>query len=114
MAHHPKLPFRVSPGAVAHIQRWSHPRRSLRATMMTAYANTEYGESGEVEARFDREHLIVGYHRSSQVTNWAKFEIGGNRIAICPDTLARLGGKTITLKKTAGHSSICPYVLVAA
>jgi len=112
MTHRPKLPFRVSRKAVEHIRQWSHPKRSFRVTIMLVYADIESDEHGNVIARFDGEHLLVGYHKPHQVAKWPRFEIGGHLIAICPDTLARLVGKRLTLSKKVGHSPICPYVLV--
>jgi len=82
--------------------------------MTFAYDYTEGDEHGNVGARFDGEYLLVAYHRPRQVANWPRFEIGGRPIAICPDTLARLEGKRLLLKRTAGHSCIFPYVLVVA
>ena len=80
---------------------------------MFACAYIESEEHGNVTARFDREHLLVGYHKPHQVAKWPRFEIGGHPLAICPETLARLEGKRLTLRKKIGHSDICPYVLVA-
>ena len=82
--------------------------------MTFASSLTESDERGNVEARYDGEHLEVGYHKPSQVVRWPQFEIGGHPIAICPDTLARLEGKSLRLRKIVGHSLICPYVLVVA
>ena len=79
-----------------------------------AYAFVESDEGGNVEARYDGEWLLIGYLKPSQVVRWPQFEIGGHPIAICPDTLARLEGKRLTLRKKVGHSYICPYVLVVA
>ena len=81
--------------------------------MMFAYAYIESDEHGNVTARFDGEHLLVGYHKPHQVAKWPRFEIGGHHLAICPETLARLDGKRLTLRKKIGHRDICPYVLVA-
>jgi len=79
-----------------------------------AYNQTESDERGNVTARFDGEHLLVGYHKPRQVAKWPRLEIGGHHLAICPDTLARLEGKRLLLRKKIGHSDLCPYVLVAA
>ena len=82
--------------------------------MMLAHACAESDERGNIEARYDGEHLLVGYHKPPQVVRWPRFNIGGHPIAICPDTLARLEGKRLTLRKKIGHSHISPYVLVVA
>ena len=81
--------------------------------MTFALGFTESDENGNVTARFDGMHLLVGYHKPRQVAKWPQFEIGGHRLAICPDTLARLEGKRLTMRRMAGHSAIWPYVLVA-
>ena len=107
------LPFRVTSGALSHIRAWSHPKRSLRATLTFGYAEQEYDERGQLISKFDGEHLIVGYHTPRQVANWPRFEIGGHRIAICPDAVAALKGKTLRLRKKSGHREVCPYVVVA-
>ncbi|HWY78445.1 MAG TPA: hypothetical protein VN281_22720 [Verrucomicrobiae bacterium] len=73
----------------------------------------EADENGKVTARCDLEHLLVGYYRPRHVAGWRLYEIGGHTIAISLDTLARLEGKRLKLRKTRGHSDIWPHVLVA-
>ena len=114
MRRHTELPFRATSGAVEYIRHWSRPKRSLRATITLANADFEYDEQGNVLARFDEEHFLVGYHRPPQVAKWPVYEIGGHSIAICPEIIATLDGKRLKLRKKSGHSLICPYVLVAA
>ena len=113
MHSHNKLPFRVTPAALSHITEWSHPKRSLRATLTIAYGETEYDDQGLLTAKYDSEHLIVGYHTVRQAAGWPSFDIGGHAIAICPDTVAGLNGKTLRLKKKSGRSDVGPHVLVA-
>jgi len=73
----------------------------------------EADENARFTARCDFEHLMVGYYRPRQVAGWPLYEIGGHTIEISPDTLARLEGKRLKLRKTPGHSDIWPHVLVA-
>lgn len=112
MTNRQELPFRASPEALEHIRQSSHPRPSLRATLMFAQSDLEFDDDGAVQARFDGEHLLVGYLKPRQVVRWPRLEIGGHLIAVCPDTLARLDGKKLTLRKKAGHGRVSPYVLV--
>ena len=86
----------------------------LRAMIGFAYEYVESDEDGNITARFDGEHLMVGYHLPGKVSGWPQYQIGGHTVAISPDTLARLVGKMLKLKKKTGHSDIAPYVLVAA
>src|ERR1041384_3873918 len=99
MPQRPKLPFRVSPRVIEHIRRYSHAKPALQATMMFVVGFAESDLDGNVTARFEGKHLLVGYHKPRQVSKWPRFEIGGHCLAICPNTLARLQGKRLALRK---------------
>jgi len=82
--------------------------------MMLVHDYIESDGQGNVTARFAGEHLLTGYHSPQEVAGWPRFEIGGHIVAICSDTLARLRGKRLKLRRKQGNSDICPYVLIAA
>ena len=114
----PALPFHVTSEALNYIRNCSRPLPGMQATMQLAYGFAEHDEQGRLTAKFEGEHFIVGYHYLSTVKQWPQFLLGGRSIAIHPDTLDRLRGKTLTLRKLdldpASSPHVFPEVLVTA
>jgi len=113
-----EAPFHVTSKALKHIRKWSRARPGMQACLQIAYGAEEYDEAGHLTAKFEGEHFVVGYHYASKAEQWPQFLLGGRSIATHPDTLDRLRGKTLTLRKLdldpASSPHVFPEVLVTA
>jgi len=55
-------------------------------------------EQGVVEARFQREHFMMGYDSPDKFLEWPHVELCGQRVPVAPDALERLKGRTLAIQ----------------
>jgi hypothetical protein len=103
-------PFHGTTEAQNHIREWSRPRPGMQTSLFLAYGFEEHDKEGHLTARFEGEHIMVGYHDISTVDQWPQFVLGGSGISIHPDDLERLRGKTLTLRKLNLSRDSSPHV----
>ena len=55
----------------------------------------QHDERGAVEARFEREHFMMGYDSPDRFSQWSRIVLCGQNVPVGPDALERLKGHTL-------------------
>jgi hypothetical protein len=93
------LPFQVTPDAEKYIREELRPQPGKEAALVQTGALEARDRRGRVIMRFPGEFFTVGYYEPGQRPHAQHIEMFGVPISVIPETLERLRGRTLTLKK---------------
>lgn len=91
-------PFQVTPEALKVVASLLRPPPGMEAALILIASFEQLDEHGGVEARFDREHFMMGYDSSEKFSHWPRVELCGQSVPVAHEALERLEGNTLTLQ----------------
>jgi hypothetical protein len=93
------LPFQMTPVAENYIREELRPQPGKEAALVQAGGLEARNRWGRVIMRFPGEFFTVGYYEPGQRPHAQHIEMFGVPVSVIPQTLERLRGRTLTLKK---------------
>lgn len=91
-------PFQVTPEALKIVASLLRPPAGMEAALILIPSFEQLDDQGAVEARFEREHFMVGYNSSDKFSHWHRVELCGQSVPVASDALERLEGKTLAIQ----------------
>ena len=98
------LPFQISQDAERYIRDCLQPQPGREAALVQTFNFEARDRRGRVYMRFPGEFFTVGYVDPGQRPQGEHIDIFGVPVSVIPQTLERLSGKTLALKK-----EVCRY-----
>ena len=93
------LPFQISPDAQAYIRDCLIPQPGREAALVQTFTLEARDRRGRVFMRVPGEFFTVGYYDPGQRPETEHIDMFGVPVSIIPQTLERLQGRTLELKK---------------
>ena len=93
------LPFQMSPKAESYIRDGLRSRAGKEVALVQTFSLEARDERGRVIMGFPGEFFTVGYYDPGRRSHAQQIEMFGVAVSILPQTLERLRGRTLTLKK---------------
>ena len=94
-----ELPFLISLDAEKYIRDGLRPQTGREAALVQTFNLESRDKRGRVIMRFPGEFFTVGYYDPGPRPDAQQIKIFGVSVSIVPQTLERLRGRTLTLKK---------------
>jgi|ERR1035441_8001153 hypothetical protein len=91
-------PFEVTSEALEVVASLLRQHPEMQAALMLTPSFEQLDEQGAVEARFEREHFMMGYDSPDKFLQWPDVELCGQRVPVAPDALERLKGRTLAIQ----------------
>ena len=93
------LPFTIAPDAADYLRdRLGNPPQGQEPALITVLAQGE-GSGDATRWWFEGEHFMVGYYNIGQRREAQHLEVLDHQVSIVPETLQRLSGRTLTLRR---------------
>jgi hypothetical protein len=92
------IPFQVTPEALTVVASLLGQHPEMQAGLILIPSFEELDERGAVEARFQREHFMIGFDSPDKFSDWPRVELCGRSVHVAPDALERLRGNSLALQ----------------
>ena len=93
------LPFAIAPDAAGYLrERLANPLEAQEPALISVLAQGE-GSGEPTRWWFQGEHFMVGYYDFGQRPEAQHIELLGHQVSIIPETLQRLNGRTLKLRR---------------
>lgn len=93
------LPFQMSPDAEKYLRDELRLEPGMEAALVQTFSFEARDKQGHIIMRFPDEFFTVGYNDPGQRPDAQDIDMFGVPVSIIPQTLERLRGKTLILRK---------------
>ncbi len=94
------LPFEMTADATERLKgELAHQPPGMQPALITQLAFEARTRGGKVMERYEGEHFGIGYYNPGERPQALHIKLFGHDVSIVPDTLERLRGRTLTLRR---------------